>query len=149
MPKRAIATLYAQAKRSDMLDQLSKFATGANQKADHQILNADLPLISALVDRANQSGHQDLAAAMTLDHWKDQPRKALEMLANVTSQENDSRYAGTVSVLSKQAKQAVRTLVAEHPELADVPIDQLPYSMRHVWPARAATLGEALQEKAA
>uniref|UniRef100_UPI002588F3F7 hypothetical protein n=1 Tax=Pseudomonas sp. TaxID=306 RepID=UPI002588F3F7 len=150
MPKRAIATLYAQAKRSDMLDQLSKFATGANQKADHQILNADLPMVSALIDRANKSGHQDLAAAMVLDHWKDQPKKALEMLATVTSEHNTPGYQGASTVMSKEARQAMRVLVDKHPELKDIPVEQLPFGMKSMFPGRpTTTLGEALQEKAA
>lgn len=149
MPKRAIATLYAQAKRVDLLGQVTKYATGGDQKADHQILNADLPLISSLIERASVSGHQDLAAAMVLDHWKDQPRKALEMLATVSEQQHDSRYSGTTTVVSKQAKQAIRVLVENNPELGKLKIDELPWALKHIYPARAGTLGEAMQEYAA
>lgn len=146
MPKRALATIYAKAKRDKVLDTATRYALKADKKEDHQILNIDSPLIGSLIERANKSGHQDLAASMVLDHYKANPRKALEMLSTVTSQHSDSRYQGTSSVISKEGKQAIRYLVGKHPELGELTFDQLPYGMRNIWPGRPVNLGEALQE---
>lgn len=150
LPKRALATIYAKAKRDKVLDTATRHALKADGKADHQILNSDLPLLNSLVLRAVSSGHQDLAATMVLDYYKADPKKALTMLPMVTSKgtttgmTTGSSYS--TDVLSKQAKDAVRYLVGKHPELGELTRDQLPYGITSLMTGRHANLGAFLEE---
>lgn len=128
LPKRALATLYAKAKKEGVLDSNPESVLPGRTKGERVLLPATGgSLFADMLISVQKAGHYDLIGVMVADKYKDAPAKALAELADsgaVVS--NHSNYANGFYTQVKQdvtyprvILEAMKHIIDKNPELAD------------------------------
>lgn len=128
-PRRALSVLYVQAKKTGALgkpfDEVMPARTDDGPTYLDRLFRKpstqnDGTLGAALVETAKSSGYRDLAAAMTLEIHKDNPKAAFSRIAADGVKVSNREYGYRSNAdFTTGALQAMLHLAEKHPELGD------------------------------
>lgn len=133
-PKRALAVLFAKAKKDDALDErgVDTFKVSEYGSPWKHLLNfrggngAELNTADTLIGEASSQGYKDLAAAMALDAHASNPAHALEVLGSLASTKTETGAFRPKTEVSyhKTVLDAMRHLVEKNPDIGNAKVSE-------------------------